>query len=582
MMRRVRCWLLMVLVATWQATPAIADSDSNAAIRARPADLAPFQVSGDGVGIVQIDTEMSILHPGIAANVVSMTDFTNEGLLSPDTDFFAYVSEGTNRVWVNDFHATAVAGVMVGNGLDSGNNQTSGVGVAPGANLDTGKMWTSQLDKNDPIWGTQALLALSTLVGPEDPYRVAILEDQSSGGLANGSGLFSLAADYAAWARDITVVIPAGNSGAPADGVPFSRPADAFNGITVGATDATYTRVADFSNSGVTSDARFKPDVVAPGVNIYMPFGGWEDDDGRDASAAFGYSSNVGPANISDFKSPNINATQDVDPDYVLGTGTSFAAPHVAGQVALLQEYGRDNGLDIHSQTMRAVVINSADKIANVLQADETVTDKDNANWLESQAYSNQFVPLDFDMGAGQADVWRSLTQYAAGQHAPGDVPAVGWDYHVLGNESDYYDYVLDAFVPANGYVSATLDWRREVTFTDVNNNGLYDSATDSLAGLAADVLHLYLMPADSNDLNDAVWSSTSYIDNLQHIFRKVDSRGQYKLRVVFEDDRASAETHYGLAWWAATVPEPSTWMLLISACACIAAVRRRLSQRDE
>src|SRR5262249_34237036 len=151
----------------------------------------------------QLDTEASIQHPGLAGRTVAQADFTNEGLLTPDTDFFGYnagtVANPQHLVWINDFHATAVAGVMVGNGLDSANVQTNGVGVAPKAQINFAKMWTSQLNKNDPTWGTQALMAFARVTDITTERHVAILEDQSAAGNANGSGLFALAADYAAW-----------------------------------------------------------------------------------------------------------------------------------------------------------------------------------------------------------------------------------------------------------------------------------------------------------------------------------------------------------------------------------------------
>lgn len=569
---------IVVLCLTAQA---VADTNSNAAIRARPADITAYNipgggvVTGAGIGIIQIDTEVSKLHPGLAGRIQFQTDFTPEGALTPDTEFFTYNSGANKNIWVNDFHGTAVAGVMAGNGLDSGNIQTNGVGVAPGAKIIVGKMWTSQLDKNDPTYGTQALMKLSVLNGPNDPFRVAILEDQSNGGAAaDGSGIFAMAADYVAFARNITIVIPSGNSGSPTGGVPFSRPADAYNGISVGATDSTYLKVVDFSNAGTTGDGRRKPEVVAPGQNINMPFGGWEDDDGRDASAAYPYNSPINPV-LANFRAPIITPAQDADQDYQTADGTSFAGPHVAGQVALLQEYGRAFNLNIHPQTMKAIVVNSADKLNNVLEMNKTILDKGGNNWTSSPAFTSRTIPLDNDMGAGQVDVWRSLKQYAAGQFSPGTIPDIGWDYHSLGAQGDSYDYVFSNAIAKDTYVSATLDWRREITFNDANNDGLYDPGNDTFAARAADVLYMYLMPKTSNNIADAIWSSISDVDNLQHIFFKVPQLGDYKLRVKFQTDNASAETNYGLAWWTTTVPEPGTFALMSLAMSAAGLVRR-------
>jgi hypothetical protein len=171
---------------------------------------------------------------------------------------------------------------------------------------------------------------------------------------------------------------------------------------------------------------------------------------------------------------------------------------------------------------MRAVIVNSASKLDDVLEMHQTILKKNGNDWTTSPAYTSQTVTLDNDMGAGQVDVWRSLKQYAAGLHVPGQVPDIGWDYHTLGNQGNSYDYIFDDKIRKDEFVSATLAWRREVTFTDANNNGLFDAGADALASKVADILHLFLMPAASNSIADAIWSSISNVDNLQHIFHQV------------------------------------------------------------
>ena len=116
---------------------ALAIEDAVHAVGASPSQLADYLIDGkvvDGSGIIiaDIDTQIDPDHPALGGKILSQTDYSGEGLLDPDTAFYAYRSANGERVWLSDLHATAVAGVMVSNGFDSDGTQTGHIGISPG------------------------------------------------------------------------------------------------------------------------------------------------------------------------------------------------------------------------------------------------------------------------------------------------------------------------------------------------------------------------------------------------------------------------------------------------------------------
>jgi endonuclease G len=111
-------------------------------------------------------------------------------------------------------------------------------------------------------------------------------------------------------------------------------PGTAFSVIAVGAVDASLPiKVGTFSSYGPTRDRRNKPDVVAPGVKVEAARGGTFD---------------------------------DVRPE----SGTSMAAPHVTGAIALLLSRAAKSGQPVPtaSQTgtaLRQMAANATGSFTN-------------------------------------------------------------------------------------------------------------------------------------------------------------------------------------------------------------------------
>ncbi len=248
-------------------------------------------------------------------------------------------------------------------------------------------------------------------------------------------------------------------------------------------------------------------------------------------------------------------------------SGTSFAAPHITASVALLQEFGdrqlrsKKPNWGINSrrhEVMKAVLLNSAEKIKDtgdglLLGMTRTVLGKDNRTWLDSDAYKDPKIPLDYQMGAGQLNVFRAYQQFSPGQWSPvGAVPPVGWDYQSV-DVSSFKDYVLNKPLKEKSFVSLTLTWDRLVELVDKNQNNLYEVG-ESFRDRGLNNLALYLMPADGNDSSQSACASVSEVDSTQHVFCQVPNSGRYKIRVQYRKQVNQASQAYALAWW--TVPD--------------------------
>ncbi|MFP5317387.1 MAG: S8 family serine peptidase [Acidimicrobiia bacterium] len=186
-------------------------------------------------------------------------------------------------------HATAVAGIVAGGG--------GGVeGVAPEAVVYNYKVIaTGRFTGADDFDG-----ALAIQHALEDGVQVANCS-WGAGPLRAAVSREARACDTA-WALGLTIVKSAGNRGP--EPATLTTPADAEGVLVVGATDHGGTAVQEYSSRGPTPDGRARPHLVAPGGST------------ADSIVSCLVDGGSGPC----------------------GPGTSFAAPHVTGLLALLLE----------------------------------------------------------------------------------------------------------------------------------------------------------------------------------------------------------------------------------------------------
>lgn len=249
--------------------------------------------SGRGVTVAIIDTGVSP-HLDLTLPYCKVKVFKNFLAEAKKQNFIVEEGEQTEMPFDDNGHGTFIAGVIASSGLVSAFKYK---GVAPNANL----VVLKALDASGESSTISILEALEWVSENKEKYNIKVL--CLSIGAEPEAGVDPLAkACESLAARGVCVVAAAGNSGPEAGTI--KSPGISGGVITVGAADDRTTlnkiSVAGFSSRGPYKNI-IKPDCVAPGVNIV------------------GLSSTL--------KSP-----------YIKLSGTSMAAPIVAGFCALLLE----------------------------------------------------------------------------------------------------------------------------------------------------------------------------------------------------------------------------------------------------
>jgi serine protease AprX len=266
-----------------------------------------LQMTGRGVTVAVLDTGVDGLHNDLAGRVVQNIKLADTQSLGVGFNYPVAASSLPNTDQAYG-HGTFVAGVIAGNGQQSGGRYA---GVAPGAKIlglsagDASLLFIlsgfDYLLANSASFGVRVVncsFSANTVFDVNDPVNIAtkILTD-------NG----------------VNVVFSAGNTGAGLDSMnPYSV---APWVVSAGATD-NQGHLAQFSSRGNFGSPLFRPTLVAPGVNTV-------------SLRASSIASVTGVAGVP-------NDVQQLSaaelPFYTTASGTSFSAPHVAGVIALMLE----------------------------------------------------------------------------------------------------------------------------------------------------------------------------------------------------------------------------------------------------
>ena len=269
---------------------------------------------GAGIGVAVIDSGVTAWHDDLADLAAPTTQRVDQ--------FVDFVGGQTQRY--DDYgHGTHVAGIIAGNGADSNGART---GIAPRARLIVLKV----LDGIGRGRISDVIAAIDYAVAHKSEFNIRVVNMSIGAGVyeSYNTDLLTLAAKRAV-EEGLVVVAAAGNHGRNDDGVEqhgaISAPGNAPWVITVGASShmGTTSRaddtIAAFSSRGPTAyDFAAKPDLVAPGVGIYSL--------SSPGSTLY--------ERWMDYLLPGV-VTAPPQP-YLSLTGTSQAAPVVAGTVALM------------------------------------------------------------------------------------------------------------------------------------------------------------------------------------------------------------------------------------------------------
>ncbi|HEU4888374.1 MAG TPA: S8 family serine peptidase, partial [Thermoanaerobaculia bacterium] len=240
-----------------------------------------MNVRGDGIVVAVIDTGIDYMHPALGGGI---------GAGFKVRDGWDFVAEDEDPMDEHG-HGTHVAGIIAG-------NDDEVRGVAPHATLLAYRVLNEHGEGNTG----DILAAIEWTVDPDrndDPADHADVANMSLGGYGDADSPLAKAVDQATLAG-VVFALAAGNTPGERS---IGSPAAARLGITVGASDSE-DLLAVFSSRGPSSPGwDLKPEVVAPGVLI------------RSAKSGGGT---------------------------LVASGTSMAAPHVAGAAALLLQLHPD------------------------------------------------------------------------------------------------------------------------------------------------------------------------------------------------------------------------------------------------
>ncbi|MBP2330504.1 subtilisin family serine protease [Kibdelosporangium banguiense] len=257
--------------------------------------------TGNDVQVAVLDSGIDTDHPDLIGKVTQGKDFSGKGS----------IEDGHG-------HGTHVASTITGSGAASGGKYK---GVAPGANLAVGKVLDDAGEATDDM-----VLAGMQWASAEIRAKVVNMS-LGSRRPSDGTDPMSAAVNTLSRQNGTLFVIAAGNSGGAET---IASPGAADDALTVGSVTKK-DKLSWFSSRGPRmGDGALKPEIAAPGDGIVA----------------------ARPAGV--------HADDPVGDAYQRMSGTSMAAPHVAGAAAILAQQHPDWAGD----RLKAALVSSVAPVA--------------------------------------------------------------------------------------------------------------------------------------------------------------------------------------------------------------------------
>jgi serine protease AprX len=283
-------------------------------------------VTGAGVGVAILDSGVDGTHANLSfpsktrQNVKVLANL--DELFEMDLPGGALVLENLPDTDTSTGHGTHVANIVGGGGTGAFR------GVAPGANV----IGVSTGDGLSILW---ALSGIDWILTHRTQYGIRVVNNSwGTTGVFDGGDPINTAT-RAMHDAGITVVFAAGNEGSAQNTLNPYSVAPWVIGVAAGCktvspdptssaadcNDGRAHQLADFSSRGIPGDAVYHPTITAPGVNIV--------------------SARSKTGTVMNALDLQVDATTcAIGPGDLLGytcaSGTSMAAPHIAGVVALM------------------------------------------------------------------------------------------------------------------------------------------------------------------------------------------------------------------------------------------------------